>query len=84
MPVPRTYRLLLKTLSFEIVHPILHHKLSIINVYYELGTNTLLDLRQIMTTLATKYEIIVLRDFNLYYPLWSTTYRYNSQSVTSS
>jgi hypothetical protein len=43
----------------EIIHPILHHKLSIINVYNELGTNTLADLRQTMATLTTNHEISV-------------------------
>ncbi|KIW95026.1 uncharacterized protein Z519_03607 [Cladophialophora bantiana CBS 173.52] len=32
-------------IALEIIHPVLHHKVSIINVYNELGTSTLDDLR---------------------------------------
>jgi len=46
----------------EIIHPVLHHKVSIVNVYNELGTGTLEDLRQALATLTTDTEIIVLGD----------------------
>jgi hypothetical protein len=67
----------------EIIHPVLHHKLSIINVYNELGTNTLDDLRQTMATLTTDHEIIVLGDFNLHHPLWSTVHRYANHGIAA-
>jgi ribonuclease HI len=63
----------------EITHPVLHHKLSIINVYNELGTSTLTDLRQTMNSLTSDHEVIVLGDFNLHHPLWSTVHRYANQ-----
>jgi len=65
----------------EIIHPTLHHKLAIINVYNELRTNTLLDLRQTLATMATDHEIIVLGDFNLHHPLWSTVHRRVNQRI---
>jgi hypothetical protein len=60
-------------ITVEITHPIRHHKLSIINVYNELGTNTLSDLRNTITTLGPNHEVILLGDFNLHHPLWSAT-----------
>jgi len=67
----------------EIIHPVLHHKVSIVNVYNELGTSTLEDLRQTLTTLTTDTEVIVLGDFNLHHPLWSTVHRYANQGIAA-
>ena len=58
------------------IYPVLHYKVSIINLYTELGTSTLDDLRQTLAIVPTGTEVIVLGDFNVYYPLWSTVYRY--------
>jgi len=67
----------------EIIHPHLQHKVSIINVYNELGTSTLDDLRQTISTLTTDHEVIVLGDFNLHHPLWSTVHRYANQGIAA-
>ena len=60
-----------------------HHSLSIINVYNEIGTNTLQDLRQTLTSLAVGQEAIILGDFNLHYPPWSTTYRHTNHRIVA-
>lgn len=57
----------------EITHPTLHHKLSIINVYNEVGTSTLSDLRDSLGSLDPDHEIMLLGDFNLHHPLWAGT-----------
>jgi exonuclease III len=58
-------------IALEITHPVRYHKLSIINVYNEVGTSTLQDLREFVTSLGSDHEIILLGDFNLHHPLWS-------------
>jgi ribonuclease HI len=67
----------------EIIHPVRRHKVSIINVYNELGTSTLDDLRRTMATLTADHEIIVLGDFNLHHPLWSTVHRDANQGIAA-
>ena len=47
-------------INLEIVHPVLHDKLSIVNVYNEVGTNTLLELRDTIATLNIDTEILLL------------------------
>ena len=59
-------------IAVEIIHPVRHHKLSIINVYNEVGTSTRQHLRELISTLNTDHEIIVLGEFNLHHSLWSS------------
>ena len=70
-------------IALEITHPTLHHSLSIINVYNELGTSTLQNLRETVTSLATGQECIILGDFNLHHPLWSTTHRHANHGIAA-
>ncbi len=67
----------------EIIYPAQQHKLAIINVYNELGMNALPDLRRTVASLATDHEIIVLGDFNLHYPLWSSARRHTNQQIAA-
>ena len=71
-------------ISVELTHPVLLHKLCIVNVYNEVGTSTLLDVRETMATLDTETEILLLGDFNLHHPLWSTTYRPRNRGIAAS
>ena len=71
-------------ISLEIIHPVMNHKLSIVNVYNEIGTNTLSDLRQTLATLSVDRQVMVLGDFNLHHPLWSTAHHLINQGIATS
>ena len=57
---------------------------DIIALKNEVGTNTLSNLRETLATLSADREVIVLGDFNLYHPLWSTTHRQANQGRAAS
>ena len=63
-------------ITLEITNPALHNKLRIINVYNEVVTNTLSDLGEAIRKLGSYDELLVLGDFNLHHPLWSTSRSY--------
>jgi hypothetical protein len=67
----------------EISNPTLGNKLRIINVYNEIGTNTLADLRDAVHATNPEDELLVLGDFNLHHPLWSTTRRYAQRGIAA-
>jgi ribonuclease HI len=60
-------------IALAIINPILHNKFHVINVYNEVVTSTLQDLRETISRLDPRDEILMLGDFNLHHPLWSTT-----------
>ena len=49
--------------------------MHIFNVYNEVITDTLTTLAEAMGALDSHDEVVVLGDFNLHHPLWSTTHR---------
>ena len=55
----------------EIDHAALGRRLHIINVYNEVGTDTLSDLREVLSQINPRDEILLLGDFNLHHPLWT-------------
>jgi hypothetical protein len=67
----------------EISNPTLGNKLRIINVYNEIGTNTLADLRDAVHATNPEDELLVVGDFNLHHPLWSTTRRYAQRGIAA-
>lgn len=71
-------------ISLEITHPVLNHKLLVVNVYNEVGTSTLTDLRQTLAALSADRQVIVLGDFNLHHPLWSTAHHQINQGIAAS
>ena len=50
-------------------------RICILNVYNEVGTDTVSVLTDSLRSLHQYHETIVLGDFNLHHPLWSTTHR---------
>ena len=67
----------------EISNPTLGNKLRIINVYNEVGTDTLADLRDAVHGTNPEDELLVLGDFNLHHPLWSTTRRHTRRGIAA-
>jgi hypothetical protein len=63
------------TIAVAISNSTLHNRLHIINVYNEIATNALQDLRETVSRLDSRDEALLLGDFNLYHPLWSTVQR---------
>jgi ribonuclease HI len=59
------------------------NKIRIFNVYNETGTTTMSDLDEAITKLDSHEGLLVLGDFNLHHPLWSTTYRYGSNRIAA-
>lgn len=62
-------------ISMTICSPNTGKQLHIVNVFNEVGTNTLATLADTLVTLDPNNDMIVLGDFNLHHPLWSTTHR---------
>jgi ribonuclease HI len=62
-------------IALAISNPTLRNKLHIINVYNEVGTDTLQDLEETIQRLDSRDDLLVLGDFNLHHPLWSTIHR---------
>lgn len=69
--------------SLEITNPNLRNKLRIFNVYNEVGTSTISDLGEAIAKLDSYEGLLVLGDFNLHHPLWSTTHRYASNGMSA-
>jgi hypothetical protein len=65
----------------EITSPNLYNKLCVINVYNEVVTNTLHDLGEVIGRFSPSNELLVLGDFNLYHPLWSTKHRRGNSGI---
>lgn len=61
-------------ISLQIVNPHSGKKLSIFNVYNEVGTDTLPTLAEAIRALDPQEETIVLGDLNLHHPLWSAAH----------
>jgi hypothetical protein len=59
-------------ITLEIANPSQNNRIHIINVYNEVATNTLSNLREAIGKLGPGEELLVLGDFNLHHPLWST------------
>lgn len=69
--------------TLTITSPTLHHKLHIINVYNEIATSTLQDLDKIIEELDRGDEFLILGDFNLHHPMWSTRHRHANTGITA-
>jgi hypothetical protein len=67
----------------EITSPNLYNKLCVINVYNEVVTNTIHDLREVIGRFSPRNELLVLGDFNLYHPLWSTKHRHCNNGISA-
>ncbi|EXJ67829.1 serine/threonine protein kinase [Cladophialophora psammophila CBS 110553] len=67
----------------EISISTLGNKLRSINVYNEVGTSILADLRAAISRSNPDDELLGLGDFNLYHPLWSTTYRHANRGISA-
>ena len=67
----------------EITNPTLNNKLRIIDVYNEVATNTLHNLGEAIRKLDSHDELLVLGDFNLHHPLWSTAHRNVNRGISA-
>jgi hypothetical protein len=56
-------------IALEIANSTLDNKLHIFNVYNEIVTNTLFELRDAISKVDPQDELLVLGDFNLHHPL---------------
>ena len=54
----------------------------IFNIYNEVGTSTLADLRDAFHGTSPEDILLILGDFNLQHPLWSTTRCHTGRGVT--
>ncbi|KAM3547744.1 hypothetical protein ARSEF4850_009829, partial [Beauveria asiatica] len=61
--------------TFTIHNPLTGTSVCIFNVYNEVTTDTLRTLANTLRAVDQHHEIIVMGDFNLRHPLWSTTHR---------
>ena len=68
-------------ISLRILNPRSGRKISIFNVYNEVGTDTLLMLAEAIRELDSPEEVIVLGDFNLHHHLWSAAHRDESRGA---
>jgi hypothetical protein len=57
-----------------VLNPHTSKNIHIFNVYNEVITDTLPKLTDVIRKLDLLEETIVLQDFNLHYPLWSTVH----------
>ena len=55
----------------EIDHTALGGRLHIINVHNEVVTDALSDLREVLSEIDPRDEVLLLGDFNLHHPLWT-------------
>jgi ribonuclease HI len=60
-----------------------HRKLHVINVYNEVALDTLQDLNSAIRDLGSDDELLVLGDFNLHHPLWSTRHRHANTGIAA-
>lgn len=60
-----------------------HNKLHIFNVYNEVTTETLSHLGEVISRTDPYDELMVLGDFNLHHPLWSTTHRHANHGISA-
>jgi hypothetical protein len=67
--------------DLAIANPTRHNKLHIINIYNEVATDTLQNLEEAIKTLDPQDDLLVLGDFNLNHPLWSTRHRHANTGV---
>jgi ribonuclease HI len=67
--------------SLELTSPNSHNKIRIFNVYNEAGTGAIPDLGEAIAKLDSDEELLILGDFNLHHPLWSTTHRHASRGI---
>ncbi|KAH8878502.1 DNase I-like protein, partial [Thozetella sp. PMI_491] len=69
--------------SLAICNPSSGRQLHIFNVYNEVGTDTLSTLADTLAALGPDSDVVVLGDFNLHHPLWSTTHRRASEGPSA-
>ena len=62
-------------ISVKVLNPHTNSSIQIINIYNEVGTDTLATLAETIRALGSNPEIVVLGDFNLHHPLWSAVHR---------
>lgn len=62
-------------ISLQVLNPKSGKNILIFNVYNEVGTDTLSTLWEAIGTLDSLDEIVVLGNFNLHHPMWSTEHR---------
>jgi hypothetical protein len=70
-------------ITLEISSPNLQNRLCVINVYNEVATDTLYDLGRAISNLDPRDELLILGDFNLHHPLWSTTHRHGNRGIAA-
>ena len=68
-------------IALEIANSTMTSKLRILNVYNEVVTNTLSDLREAIGKLDPQDELLVLGDFNLHHPLWSRNHHHANRGI---
>ena len=69
--------------SLAIRNPDSGQQLHVINVYNEVATNTLSTLAEVIAAPDPDKNTIVLGDFNLHHPLWSTAHRRASEGPSA-
>ncbi|CRG90417.1 putative RNA-directed DNA polymerase from transposon BS [Talaromyces islandicus] len=67
----------------KITNPTVHNRLCIFNVYNEVTTDTLSTLSNAIGEIEETEELLVLGDFNLHHPLWSTTHRRANRGISA-
>lgn len=70
-------------IAVEITNPVLQNKLRIFNVYNKIVTNTFSDLNDAVGKVDPNDELLVLGDFNLHHPLWSSNHRSANRGIRS-
>ena len=63
-------------ISLQIREPQSGKTIQIVNVYNEVGTDVLSMLGETISKIDVQDEVVMLGDFNLHHPLWSTTHRH--------
>ncbi|KAJ9137654.1 Endonuclease/exonuclease/phosphatase [Pleurostoma richardsiae] len=69
--------------SLAIRNPSSGRHLHIINVYNEVGTDTLSTVAETLAALGSDSDVVMLGDFNLHHPLWSTAHRRASEGPSA-
>ena len=59
------------------------NKVHIVNVYNEVGTHTLTKLRDAIDRLDQQDEVLMLGDFNLHHPLWTSIHHLAASGATA-
>ena len=70
-------------ISLKISNPALGTSLHLVNVYNEVGTSTLSNLRELLSGMDRQDELVVLGDFNLRHPLWTGIQRLGNGGAAS-